>query len=84
MKRDCGNGELIPIRQFILYSIGMSDEKHKERDVTRWDNILNNLPPFSIIRLYAEDKQGYCNCIYSIRIDAYKERITCTDRRSEL
>ena len=87
MKRDCGNGDLIPVKYFIKYQ---SDSSDRERTIQidnpyshEYDAVLFTLPPLGNIRLYARDKAGYCNCIRSDIIGSDGICIS-TDRRAEL
>jgi len=88
MQRDCGKGRLIPHSYLILYCVGMDDTEQKETVSgpysSRFDEILATLPPFSNIRLYVRDKQGWANCLYSVTLSSTGEQSTSPDRRGEL
>lgn len=88
MKRDCGKGELIPIRYSISWNVGNTD-KEQYRDISShlskdFDYILATLPPLSNIRMYVHDKEGYCNCIRSTYIDSKGVAKEVTNRLEEL
>jgi hypothetical protein len=82
MKRDCGPGELVPTKFFILYNVGISD-KALRAEADQFDALLPTLPPCSNIRLYAEDRAGYRNCIRSAYISPEGEVSFGPDRRAE-
>lgn len=91
MKRDCGKGELIPIKFVIVSCVGQSDDE-KEQEFNTLDfalsayraqvSILKDIK-CSDVRLYIKDKQGYMNCIKSW-ILCKDGKINETDRTSEL
>ena len=88
MKRDCGKGELIPIRFVIKYCPTKAD-KELSRLATglndpAYEAIQQTLVPYGNVRLYACDKAGYCNCIRSTHCSPTGELSHSTDRRTEL
>lgn len=89
MKRDCGVGELKPVRWQVVSTIGKSDDESvnkfdtREQAETLFFVTEKSLTPCSDVRLYAVDKQGYMNCIMMTIVTAQGET-NKTDRRSEL
>lgn len=89
MKRDCGKGDLIPIRWELVYSPPYSDKelvtKFKTLDeaMPSWNERSKILVACSNLRLYAVDKKGYANPVMSIFINV-NGIVQTTDRRSEL
>jgi hypothetical protein len=88
MNRDCGKGKLIPIRYSLVYCIGKTDDETNKELVDpfskEYEEILATLPPFSNIRMYAWDKQGYANCIRSTYVDNKNIVTESTNRLAEL
>lgn len=90
MKRDCGQGELIPIKWVVVSCQGRSDHEIEQSFPTLELALINYkeqleyvlATPCSDVRLYAKDKQGYMNCM-KMAIHSLSE-ITYTDRLSEL
>jgi hypothetical protein len=71
MKRDCGQGELIPIMWEVVSCKGMDDKEtvskfnlpiDAAKEFVRVFEELKNIS-YSNVRLYATDKQNYSNCI---------------------
>jgi hypothetical protein len=91
MTRDCGNGELVPIRFEVCSCFGPSDnESHKAfahlADALAYFTTLKTTLQAvrcSNVRLYATDKKGYSNCIRSWTLD-FHGVIFEKDRLSEL
>ena len=91
MKRDCGEGELIPVKWEVVSCQGMSDSETvttyrnfvdaKGAFDSVWSVVRNT--PCSDVRLYAKDKQDYCNCIIS-RIITKDNMVYENDRTKEL
>lgn len=89
MKRDCGQGELKPVKYQVVSTIGQSDNEH----VNTFSNLADaemlfvvtekRLTPCSDVRLYAVDKQGYANCVI-MTIVTLQGQVNKTDRRNEL
>jgi hypothetical protein len=78
MKRDCGTGELIPVRFEVVSCKGTNDKEKESRHATLVEALaeynhrtamLHDIK-CSDVRLYAKDKQGYANCIKSWMLDA--------------
>lgn len=71
MKRDCGKGELIPDAWDLAYCSGPFDREfrcryHDQAEAEKaFEAQRNNLAriPYSDVRLYVGDKEGYKNCI---------------------
>lgn len=88
MKRDCGDGELVPYCYKIIYSPGTSDREVKIPatgiDDPRFEDILSRLEAYGNVRLYVMDKQGYMNCIRHVFITENGEICIAKDRRNEL
>lgn len=91
MKRDCGEGDLIPVEWEVLSVIGQSDDEdiqvfqHYDEAMIAYNKLVSkiNETPCSNVRLYAKDKQGYANCILTLTHCFNGEKIT-TDRTKEL
>ena len=73
MKRDCGEGELIPIKWEVVSVAGASDKETVIGNMTK-DKALETFEikkaqlrdvQYSDVRLYALDKKGYANCMKS-------------------
>jgi len=92
MKRDCGNGELVPVKYEVVYCVG----EHSDDEIVLERRTFNEakevfqskLPEIqatrcSNLRLYALDKQGYANCIISYTHCKNGEK-TINDRTNEL
>lgn len=88
MNRDCGKGKLIPIRYTLIYCTGKSDDETNKELADpfskEYAELLAILPPFSNIRMYAWDKQGYANCILATYIDKDGIATESTNRLTEL
>jgi len=75
MKRDCGKGELIPTAWLVVSCTGIADHEAELSFTTRaeaeisFHEILQQLVPYSNVRLYARDKQGYENCMKHSSMD---------------
>lgn len=91
MKRDCGDGELVPCKYEVVFCKGMSDDETELKFLTlelaiqsykAQIELLNNTS-CSDVRLYATDKQGYSNCI-KMWICSKNGGIAETDRLAEL
>ena len=92
MNRDCGKGELIPTSYKLLWHPTMEDREYK----AKYLHLQEALKDFeqkraqlqhnqgSDVRLYACDKQGYCNCILSAQHCKGKLLVITTNRLSEL
>jgi hypothetical protein len=80
MKRDCGKGELIPIKWVVVSCFGQSDDEIESKYDSlgaaqiEFNRIAKGLVNCSDVRLYAKDKQGYMNCVLSIMITLKGER----------
>jgi hypothetical protein len=92
MKRDCGDGELIPNKFQLIWCQGASDTEHKQalpldlvaaRDTFR-TKVAALTEPYSSVRLYVEDRKGYRNCILSASRDSNGGIQPRTDRTNEL
>jgi hypothetical protein len=89
MKRDCGEGELIPVKWELVYCPPHSDREQTQTFPTldsampEWERKSKTLVACSDLRLYAVDKKGYGNPIMTIMVNVNGEAHT-TDRRSEL
>lgn len=91
MKRDCGNGELIPIKWVVVSVVGQTGDKHEQKFLTkdfaesayRAKTEITLLNECSSSILYAKDKQGYMNCIKST-IHCKGGQINESDRSNEL
>ena len=91
MKRDCGEGELIPIKWEVVTCFGESDDemitKHPSFNSAKgvFDSLVVSAKtvPCSKIGLYAIDKHGYANCILSF-IHTKQGEFCIDDRTSEL
>lgn len=91
MKRDCGQGELIPIKYVVVSCYGESDDETE----SSFDSLELALKNFEIqvenrknvkcsnVRLYVKDKQNYMNCVKSWMLD-FNAVTSVTDRLSEL
>ena len=88
MKRDCGQGQLIPVKYSLAWNIGISDNESYKKLVDpfskEYDELLATLPPYSNIRLYAWDKVGYTNCVRSSYVDRDGVVTESTNRLEEL
>lgn len=93
MKRDCGKGELVPVGFRVAYCKGMKDKEVMSKPISTledalftYNTILNDVKsePFSDVRLYAEDRKKYMNCIRATYISADGEINTSLDRVGEL
>lgn len=91
MKRDCGNGELIPVKWEVVWCVGQSDSE-KERGFSTRESALEVFEELccvirndrcSNVRLYAKDKAGYANCMKSFTV-CVDGSVNETDRMSEL
>lgn len=91
MKRDCGPGDLIPIKYEVVSCAGKTDTevvtKHNtlQEALAEHENRKTKLAGVvcSNIRLYAKDKKGYANCVKRWMIDARGE-VGEVDRTNEL
>ena len=91
MKRDCGIGELIPVAYEVVSCHGQSDDESVMKFVTLgeatacYDSVVPTVKaaPYSDVRLYAKDRQGYMNCIKSL-IHCADGSLNTTDRVVEL
>ena len=91
MKRDCGEGELIPIKYEIVYCIGEYDEEFVSKSSTKEAALKEYAKHLQLIldtkcsniRLYAIDKEGYSNCIKSCIHTKQGEKYF-TDKTNEL
>jgi len=71
MKRDCGEGELIPTSWRVVSCIGKIDNETetklstKEAALEVFKLVVEKAKqiPHSDVRLYACDRQGYANCV---------------------
>ncbi len=71
MKRDCGEGELKPVKWEVVSSVGRTDfgteceYSSKKEAIAEFESVKKALEDklCSSIRLYAKDKQGYANCV---------------------
>lgn len=91
MKRDCGVGELVPIRYEVVSCSGTSDDEQ----VLNFKDLKMALSAYEIkitalqnvkcsdVRLYAIDKQRYANCVASW-IRCANGEINTTNRLAEL
>lgn len=69
MKRDCGDGLLVPIAFAVVSCTGKSDRETVTQHKTQneYDARVKQVMrvPYSDVRMYAKDRQGYANCILS-------------------
>jgi hypothetical protein len=81
MKRDCGEGDLYPTHWIVKYCIGTKDEEHSTEKLGSVSMAMRAFlakeeelrsKPYSNVRLYAGDKEGYLNCIAYIQIKDVK------------
>ena len=92
MKRDCGPGELIPTSYKLLWYPTMADKEHQAKYLHLQDakklfeqKRTQLRHEGADIRLYACDKQGYCNCILSAKYHSNDvSLVIVTDRLDEL
>lgn len=74
MKRDCGEGELIPNHYKVRYHLEKAGKelkkKFKELDKAKEFFDQLELKPFGNAMLYVCDKEGYANCIASRFVEA--------------
>lgn len=89
MNRDCGNGELVPIKWSVVQSHPQSDDETEyivdtlQDALALFEKLSINLQPCSSVRVYAKDKQGYANCVIRKTITA-NGQVLEIDRRKEL
>lgn len=75
MKRDCGLGELIPVRWEVVSCIGKTDRETVKKFTTEqmarelFEAVADTLPAFSNVRLYATDRFGYSNVLARVFAD---------------
>lgn len=91
MKRDCGIGELIPVKFEVVSCLGKSDVETETSHATLKEaseefakrKSASAGRPCSNVRLYAKDKAGYANCVQSWVLTKQGEE-TETNRLKEL
>src|ERR1051325_5720910 len=90
MKRDCGEGELVPHCYEVVWCVGQSDREFKKKHQTlqlaqsHFEELVSQFIHYSNAGLYVLDKKGYANCLLSKFMSETGEIQTSMDRIAEL